>query len=66
MRPTRPAWYRLVCPGTCPADLVKGTAEAARLVRDHPAVCTSPGPAVQPLPGGPVIHPLVYADRISR
>ncbi|SCG64010.1 hypothetical protein GA0070560_11975 [Micromonospora halophytica] len=58
----RPAWFRLCCPGTCPADLVKGAAEAARLVRDHPAVCTSPGPV---LPGS-TVHPLVYADRVVR
>ncbi|MDW3850595.1 hypothetical protein NMK34_28680 [Micromonospora sp. BRA006-A] len=65
MRPTRLAWYRLVCPGTCPADLVMGAAEAARLVRDHPAVCPSPGPAVQTFAGGAVIRPFVYADRIG-
>lgn len=51
--------YVLCCPAGCRAPLAEGQAEAARLVREHPAVCPDPGPA---LPES-TVHPLVYADR---
>lgn len=58
--------YELRCPAGCTSASAQDQAEAARLINGHPAVCPSPGPAMQPVRGGPTIYPLTYADRIGR
>lgn len=58
----RPAWFRLNCPAGCPSILVKGTDEAARAVREHPAVCPDPGRVIP----GSTVYPMVCADPVAR
>lgn len=53
--------YQLRCPAACGGPVAEGQAEAARLVREHPAVCPNPGPVIP----GSTVHPLTYADRIK-
>lgn len=65
-RPSTTTRYRLRCPAGCQAPAVQGEDEAARLVRDHPAVCPRPGWAYQAAHSDhPVtFHPLVYSERV--
>ncbi|AGL20937.1 hypothetical protein L083_7427 [Actinoplanes sp. N902-109] len=56
------AWFRLRCPAGCASAPANGQAEAARLVREHPAVCPNPGRVIRKS----TVYPLVYADRIAR
>lgn len=56
--------YALRCPAACGAPVAEGQAEAARLIREHPAVCPNPGRAFRPVAQGPAVHMMVYADRI--
>jgi hypothetical protein len=59
-------WYRLACPAGCTTAPARGAAEAARLVREHPATCPDPGWTAQPVAEGPVINPLVHAEPLAR
>lgn len=59
------ARFQLRCPAACGGPVAEGHAEAARLIREHPAVCPDPGPGWTPFSRGATIHPLVYADRVG-
>lgn len=59
----RAAWYRLRCPSaSCPSALAKEASEAARLVREHPAVCPDPGRRIP----GSTVYPSVFAERVAQ
>ena len=73
IRPRRtPGWYgvrryRLRCPAGCPVPTVAGSAEAARLLREHPARCSGPGPVY---PTGPLgyqrpVHEDIYMEQVA-
>lgn len=57
--------FRLVCPAGCAALVARGAHKAARLLRIHADLCPQPGPAVRPVPDGPAIYPLIYAERVT-